>query len=95
MCKYEQKQLHFSFLTLNLFKKNKNSEYCHQSVNDLSLLVIIQTYLNTARGRLTFQTADPDQIFWRRLIGESEIETIISEDIWLSDTEASRVDLKC
>lgn len=68
---------------------------CHQSVNDLSLLVIIQTYLNTARGRLNFQAADPDQIFWRRLIGESEIEMIISEDIWLSDTEASGVDLKC
>lgn len=64
-------------------------------MNDLSLLVIIQTDLNTARGRLNFQAADPDQIFWRRLIGESEIETIISADIWISDTEASCVDLKC
>lgn len=60
-------------------------------MNDLSLLVIIQTYLNTARGEIEF----PDQVFWRRLIGESEIEMIISEDIWISDTEASCVDLKC
>lgn len=67
ICKYEQEQLHCSFLTLTLLKK---SEYCPRSVNDLSLLVIIQTYLNTAGGRLNFQVADPDQIFWRRLMRE-------------------------
>ena len=39
-----------------------------QSVNDLTLLVIIQIYLNAARGRLNFQAADPDQIWWRCLM---------------------------